>query len=251
MFKKAFFLLFYFFILISLRAQNTEGNIFSDLDDALDNTSKVTEYYLDCNLEDDSVFFAAINHFPNLHKITIVGYQKSCFPPAFFNSKQIENISFVECLGLKYTSLFSSLKNFPNLTTLTFDESDISLVPSEIKSIAKLKALTLTNCDNLDLEKSIPNLVLASHMRYLALPVNQFSSLPINIGLLKQVEVLDISNNYLYDLPDETAKMDNLQKISTQGNIFIKPIQSFEKIKGLNIKYLAASKSLSEDEKTL
>ncbi|MEI6123188.1 MAG: leucine-rich repeat domain-containing protein [Bacteroidota bacterium] len=251
MFRKVLLLFFFIFNLLSLRAQNTEGTIYSELEDALANASKVTEYYLDCNVEDDSVFFTSIKQFPNLKKITIVGFQKNNFPPVFFTSKQIENITLVECLGLKYPVLFSELKDFQNLTTLTFDESDINQIPPEIISINKLSALTLTDCENLNLEKSIPNLAQLTKLRYLALPVNQLSSLPINIGMLKQVEVLDISNNYLYDLPDETANMQNLKRLSTQGNIFIKPIQSFEKIKALNIKYLAAGKSLSEDERII
>lgn len=251
MIKKITFLFFFIFKITSIFAQSSEREIYSDIDDALSNALKVKEYYLDCSTENDSLFFALINKFPNLNKITIAGYQKGNFPTSFFNSKKIETIVFIECLDLKYQSLFKSLKIFPDLKNLTFDLSDINIIPAEIGSLPKLTSLTLTNCESLNLEKSIPSLALASNLRYLALPVNQLSALPINIGLLKQVEVLDISNNYLYDIPDEASKMQNLQKISTQGNIFIKPVQSFEKIKGLNIKYLAASSSLTEEEKTL
>ncbi len=226
-----------------------EGVVFSELDKALQEAGSVENFYLDCQMEDDSMFFAALPKFTNLKTLTIVGYEKERFPSSLYNASRLDKLCLSECLNVDFSTFFFELPKCKKLTTLMFDECNVSVIPSELSKVLALNKLVLANCDNLDIGRSVENLAACKQLKYLGLPVNQICEIPTNIGLLKTIEVLDISNNVLIDLPESMALMTNLQSMNTEGNIFVNQVEALAKVGSLQIKYLSVDDNLSETDR--
>lgn len=234
---------------IPLQAQEGETAVFTEVDLALRQSGQVINFYLDCELEDDSLFFATLPRFVNLKSLTIVGYDKDLFPQSLFTAGRYSRLCLSECNELNFAVFFTDLIACKSLTTLTIDECNLSLIPSDLARLTALNKVVITNCDNLNLEQSVQNLANCKQLKYLGLPVNQICEIPANIGLLGKLEVLDISNNVLLDLPESMSLMTSLQTVNVEGNIFINPVDALARVGSLQIKYLSVDDNLTEAEK--
>ena len=57
-----------------------------------------------------------------------------------------------------------------------------------------------------------------SRLTNLHLAHNELTMLPMHIGYLSELEILDVSNNDLGSLPDSVAKLDKLTTLNLAGN---------------------------------
>jgi hypothetical protein len=249
MIKKSCFISFLLILIWHNLPAQAKPTIYIDLGEALEQPTMVGKYYLDCSEESDSAFFSNLHKFTNLKSLTIVGYTDQKLPTALFSSRSIENLCLSECTFIDFNDLFIKLPLCKQLKSLTIDECDLIIVPKEIIDLPELEKLVITNCDNLDLEISIENICLCRKLKYLGLPVNQICEIPVNIGKVTQIGVLDISNNVVFDLPESMALLNNLDTMNVEGNIFINAVNSLSKIKSLKIKYLSLDNDLSDQDR--
>jgi hypothetical protein len=234
---------------VPLQAQVNEPPVFTEVNQALQQPAQVVNFYLDCELENDSLFFASLSRFVNLKSLTIVGYSGDLFPQSLFTSGRFARLCLSECVDLNFSVFFRDLIACKSINTLTIDECNLTLIPPDLSELPALEKVVITNCDNLNLEQSVKNLSNCVKLKYLGLPVNQICEIPTNIGLLGKLEVLDISNNVLLDLPESMSLMTNLQTMNTEGNIFINPVDALARIGSLQIKYLSVDSNLSDTER--
>jgi len=242
-------ILCFLFYVLPLNAQEDGAPVFYEVAQALRQPGQVEKFYLDCMLEDDSLFFISLPRFVNLKSLTIVGYEEERFPAGLFTSGRFTRLCLSECINVNFSTFFRDLTSCKRLNTLTIDECDLTNISSDLSLLPALNKLVITNCDNLDLEKTITNLAGIKSLKYLGIPVNQICEIPSNINLLEQLEVLDISNNVLIDLPESMSSLINLQAMSTEGNIFPNPVEALAKVGSLKIKYLSVDENLSDAEK--
>jgi hypothetical protein len=246
--KSVLSLILFLTVLSFLNAQTADTRVYGSVEEALKVPLSVTKFYLDCDAENDSLFFASIKRFPNLKSLTIVGYTGEEFPESLFKSGNMSRLCISECLNLNFNDFFFQMKSSRQLTALIIDDCSLSAVSPDISGVANLAQLIITNCENLNAEKSIENLAMCQSLRYLGLPVNQICELPSNIRLLNRLQMLDISNNILMDLPDEMSDMQSLEQLNVEGNTFNNPVESLARVGSLKIKYLSVDDGLTDAE---
>ncbi|PKP03825.1 MAG: hypothetical protein CVU11_06840 [Bacteroidetes bacterium HGW-Bacteroidetes-6] len=244
--------LFIFVLLLafsgSLFSQN-EQKVFENIDEALENPSAVYRYYLDCDTEDDTLFWNNCSSFSNMQSLTVVGFAAKSFPVELLTLKKLTTLNITECGNIDFVAFFSSLRSLSQLNQITIDECDILVLPPVVATLPVLNRLIITNCDNFDVGKSVDVLSQCKNLKYLGLPVNQICELPPNIGKLSQIEIIDISNNALYDLPESMSQMSSLNSFVAASNLFINPVDAYSKISSLQIKYLSVDPILSDEDR--
>jgi hypothetical protein len=62
------------------------------------------------------------------------------------------------------------------------------------------------------------------------------------------LQVLDVSNNVLTELPGEISSLKAINNLSIQGNLLLNPVKELEKLKENDIRFLSLDKELSGEE---
>lgn len=205
--------------------------------------------YIDCRNDDCDQFLSRIEEYSALHTLELINMGKDYFPKDLGAMKQLNTIIITQSPSLNYTNLFRKFAALPGLTKLVLDNNGIAVLPKTMLLMNQLKSLVIRNNENFNVEKSILQLNHLGNLKELSLPVNQISDLPENISLLSQLEVLDLSDNQLVDLPNEMGDMDSLEVLNIEKNVFINPLKTLEKLKGLNIKYLSMDIGMNERDR--
>lgn len=101
-------------------------------------------------------------------------------------------------------------------STLNLSGQSLTKTPSYVFDLAALEQLNLSNNS---LEGSLQAEVrLLKNLKILDLSNNKFTGVPAEIGQLKNLEVLDLSNNNITGLPNELGNLSNLKRLNLQGN---------------------------------
>ncbi len=104
--------------------------------------------------------------------------------------------------------------------TLDLSGQGLSKTPAYVFSVEALEQLDLSNNS---LEGSLQAEVrMLKNLKVLDLSNNKFTGVPAEIGQLKNLEVLDLSNNSITGLPNELANLSNLKLLNLQGNDYSK-----------------------------
>ncbi|XP_050218185.1 TMV resistance protein N-like [Mercurialis annua] len=137
--------------------------------------------------------------------------------------KSLKNIPSdlrLESLEILILSDCSNFVKFPmvaqkmeHLSTLYLDGTALRDLPSSIEHLVGLVLLDLTNCKNLT---SLPNsLCNINFLRVLILSgCLKLEDLPENLGLLKNLETLDVGGTSIKELPNSFEHMENLNELS-------------------------------------
>lgn len=205
--------------------------------------------YIDCHNDNCDEFLSRLEEYSALHTLEIINMEKDYFPKDLSMMKQLNTIILTQSPSLNYSILFRKFAAAPALKELVLDNNGITVLPKSILLLTQLKKLVIRNNEDFNVEKSILQLNKLGNLKELSLPVNQIGDLPDNIGLLKQLEVLDLSDNQLADLPGGMSDMDSLEVLKIEKNVFINPLKTFEKLKGLNIRYLSMDVGLNEKDR--
>ncbi|GIV27887.1 MAG: hypothetical protein KatS3mg027_1701 [Bacteroidia bacterium] len=134
--------------------------------------------------------------------------------------KQID-ISFIEELNIK--NAIKVLKQLPNLETLDLSGIDkLNVIPENIKEIKNLKTLKINHMDYyFNYKKSLDRLsslkIKSLYLKNNGLD-NKHKPLPHSIVKLKELEFIDLSDNFFESLPIELFKLTNLKTIIISHN---------------------------------
>ncbi len=105
-------------------------------------------------------------------------------------------------------------------TTLNSSNRGLVSVPADTFAQTGLTELDLShNKLTGALQAEIRNL---KNLKVLNLSNNQFTGVPAEIGQLSMLEVLDLSNNQLTGLPNELGNLSNLKRLILTGNEYSK-----------------------------
>ncbi len=103
-----------------------------------------------------------------------------------------------------------------NSKTLDLSNQELRKVPNETFNQTAVQELNLANNS---LEGSLPGEIrFLKNLKVLNLSNNNFTGVPAEIGQLSNLEVLDLSNNNLTGLPNELANLKNLKLLKLSGN---------------------------------
>jgi len=146
-------------------------------------------------------------------------------------STKIENLQRLTTLDLtsnKLKSIPDTITKLTNLVKLTLNFNKLSSLPAGLEKLTRLNALEV---EENPLE-SLPDgyfqhpLILNSTMLHLNFALH---TLPPAVGLLTNLEFLDLSRNQIKQLPQEITKLTLLNQIDISDNQFTKiPAEIFE-----------------------
>lgn len=162
-----------------------------------------------------------------------------CYDSGMVISDAIGDLSNLKRLEIRgpITQVPTSLGRLTNLEELYLYSGKFSLVPDEIGNLPCLKTLVirsaevtklprsigkLTNLKKLQIESGInqlpPEIGLLTQLEELELWNTNLETLPPEIGQLKQLRLFDVSSLQLKTLPKEFGEMTALEKIDLEGN---------------------------------
>jgi len=242
-------LFFLFLLLITRSTAQQQDTLYSDINDALKNPEKVVYLSLDCDENDDSLFYDNISKFKNLEVFSISNSKRKDLSVKISALKNLQRLYITSCTNINFQKLFNQLTGLSSLKTLSINDCELKECPREIQKLKSLQSLIITDNDEFDTELLVKLVSKLPKLQKLALPINQITDLPENIATLKQIEVLDLSNNWLTELPNEISEMKSLENLDLSGNIIISPLSALGKLKDLNIRYLNMDKGLSAGDK--
>jgi len=136
-------------------------------------------------------------------------------PDLIYDLTNLEELNLATC-GL--TELSPRLGNLKNLKRLNISKNSILNLPDSFSDLP-LEQITFYPAKKADLEQYISVLSKAKHLKKLDLSNIGLEELPANIGLLQQVEELDISRNKIKYLPESFGKL-KLKTLRINGNPF-------------------------------
>jgi len=155
--------------------------------------------------------------------------------------KKIRGLELIDMFGDKFPMCICGLGE---LQYLSVRNNKLGVLPTEITALTKLEFLDLYWNENLtylpegfeklsnlqsvniggnpglNLGKTFVSLAKLPRLKTLNLTFDKIQSLPVEIGLLTQIEELTIDNNLLTDLPPQMAAMKNLKRLSLINNKF-------------------------------
>ena len=103
-----------------------------------------------------------------------------------------------------------------NSKTLNLSNQGLRKVPSDTFNQTAVEELNLSSNS---LDGSLPGEIrFLKNLKVLNLSNNNFTGVPAEIGQLSNLEVLDLSNNKITGLPNELANLKNLKLLKLSGN---------------------------------
>lgn len=140
----------------------------------------------------------------------------------YFNLETTRNNEFfVKDLDLNNSAITEvpfELKNFHFIERLNLSNNDIVAVSDVFEKLQNLTKVDLSGNENIDLRTSIPTLAKSENIQTLLLQKCNLFFLPNNIELLKNLEHLDVSNNYIMEFPYFMSKLTNLKSVDASNN---------------------------------
>ncbi|MCH8330077.1 MAG: leucine-rich repeat domain-containing protein [Bacteroidetes bacterium] len=192
----------------------------------------------------------AASTLPKLNSLTLKNNGLTRIPSSISDLRNIDRIQIEGNHDLNYSVFFKKLLKQNSLGIIHLDDNALRKLPPVFKKHEQLNRLFITNNYDLDLEQAIKVLQPLTNLEELALPINQITDLPANIGNLDQLLIIDLRSNSIATLPEEMKNMDKLVSLSIEGNLIDDPAAELEKIKHLDIKFLSLDEGLSPEEIT-
>jgi len=183
-----------------------------------------------------------ISGYPYKEKITLLSinnYVGKAAPAAITDLKNLTTISLVNCPDLKYKKFFHYLGSLPALRVLKLDENESADIPSTISELDNLKMLWVTNYEFVDGAKLMENISQLQNLEQLTLSSVNTLELNNTVPLPKNLRKLDLSDNWLEDLPDNMNNLQKLNSLNISENDFDNIEKLIKKIDSLPIKYFS------------
>lgn len=157
------------------------------------------------------------------------------------------NIQTIELNNYRGTSLPEEIKNFPNLSVIYITgATNLTTLPSCLPELKNLKTVSITAAQKLDLNAAIKLLSKCSNLEYLELSYSQIEcTIPAEIGNMKKLKVLNISNNKITSFDDAFYTLPTLETLiisSTKENVYpydelFAKMKNLPKLKKLAVHY--------------
>lgn len=195
-----------------------------------------------------------ISRYPYKEKITILNinnYVGKAAPSSITHFKNLKTISIVNCPDLKYKKLFHYLGSLSALKVLELDENESADIPSTIVDLDNLKILSVTNYEFVDGAKFMKNISQLSNLEQLTLSSVNTIELDNTVPLPKNLMKLDLSDNWLPDLPDDINNVKKLNALDISENNFDDIEKLIKKIDSLPIKDLSINCFTKKDSALL
>ncbi len=157
-----------------------------------------------------------ISQFENLEDLDLSDNSITALPESFGN---LENLQTLNLSDNYITYLPESFGNLEKLQTLNLNNNQITYLPESFDNLGNLQTLNLNVNQITYLPEVISKLSLLTR---LSLNGNELASIPDDFFLnLKDLFVLDLSNNRLRQLPSSIKSLPNLQpdNLHTSGNM--------------------------------
>lgn len=151
---------------------------------------------------------------------------------SFSQIEELKNLPSLDLNNNQLTLLPAQIGELNNLQTLDLFANQLRLLPSQIGELKNLQSLDLRYNDSLDLASvcvtfaNFPKKIILStkdnasndEEDVLLIVIPKQSSLPSQIGELKNLQTLDLKNNQLSSLPAQIGKLKNLKKLNLSNN---------------------------------
>ncbi|XP_076609611.1 volume-regulated anion channel subunit LRRC8D [Chaetodon auriga] len=114
--------------------------------------------------------------------------------------------------------VLTGLKRMVGLTELQLQDCQLERLPSALLALTNLRSLNLQH-NNL---RTLEELLSLAHLRRLSclrLAFNRVLALPASVGVLRGLELLDLSNNQLKSLPPALFTIRRLRRLLLAGNL--------------------------------
>lgn len=133
------------------------------------------------------------------------------FPKEVQGMKSIKYIDFINNSLVVIPDFIGELKE---LEEIYLFKNKIEATPPSLSKIAKLRNLVISN-NNLN---SFPSIVNLKNLELLDLSNNNIEKIPTEIITLTKLQFLYLDNNNIANIPDELYQLPNLKKVYIQGN---------------------------------
>ena len=188
---------------------------YTDIDEALANPLDCTILSLSTSPFEDMKPLelpASISTLENLEEIELSNFLQLTFPPEIVLLKKLRKLDITDC---PYDVVPAELFDIESLNDLAFSagrkEKNLS---SSIKKLKNLKKLNIYG-----FEKLCPEIGLLKRLEVLDLSYNDLTDIPREIAELKSLISLDLSANFIYEVPLPVLKLTQLEHLSI-NNVF-------------------------------
>jgi Leucine-rich repeat (LRR) protein len=173
---------------------------------------------------------------------------------------ELKNLTELDLYGSQFTSLPAQIGELKNLTELDLYGSQLTSLPPQIGELKNLTTLDLSYNDSLDLAsvcmafaKYPKKIIISSDIRVsnndtstLLIKFNtELTSLPVQIGELKNLTTLNLQDNSLTSLPAQIGELKNLNKLYLSSNQLTSLPAQIGELKNLNKLYLGGNQFTS------
>ena len=134
---------------------------------------------------------------------------------------ELEGLRFLSVRNNKLYKLPEEITNLKNLEVLNlYWNENLSELPQDLEKLSKIRNINIGGNPKLDLSITFMLLAKLPNLKSVTLSFNKIKVLPVETGLLSQVEELIIDNNLLEELPEEMSELKNLKRITLTNNNF-------------------------------
>ncbi|HNW70480.1 MAG TPA: leucine-rich repeat domain-containing protein [Bacteroidales bacterium] len=191
--------------------------------------------------KDLDAFFAAYPFKEKITTININSYSDNIIPSSLKNFRNLSVISVVNCPDLNFRKFFQYLSGMPALTGLILDDNESANIPPNIGSLERLKMLKISNYDYVNGAKLMKNISQLTNLEQLTLSSISKLDMDHEAPLPKNLTNLDLSDNWLSDLPDAIGTTVKINTLDISENNFSDMRELVKKIDSLPLKNLSVT----------
>ncbi len=185
--------------------------------------------------------FEKITSKENIVKITLNNYSDKQLPVSFISFINLQHVIISSCPQINYNSLFRILKRMPSLTHLELIDNDNAPIPNSLKHLKKLRCLSVKDYDFVNADALFKNLSLLPKLKHLTLSSCGQVKLSSNCIFPTNLQSLDLSDNWLTNIPAKISQNKQLEVLDISENNFRDTRNILSVIAGLPLKSLKVS----------
>jgi hypothetical protein len=163
-------------------------------------------------------FCLDIDSFPNLRTLELLNIQTTIFSLAGKTRSGLEHVFVSLCPAFDLKHGIDFLSRYANIQTLSIEGMSEVILPSTIKRMRGLSSLTVTNCDMVDMKHLLDVIQRNKYLDRLVISGNFDVRFPLRYKPDRYVSHLDLSENYLFDIPTWILDPKGLQYLNISGN---------------------------------